>query len=106
IETFDEKYQETILNKMQEWYDNGELEKLINESLDTKYHQMVEKFTTQLAQTEHLIADIMQSNIYNFGAKNNFSEGNQNFDNTNAIQNAVDFALSKEGNGIVYIPNG
>src|SRR5699024_7323776 len=51
IETFDEKYQETILDKMQEWYNNGELETLINESLDTKYHQMDEKFTTQLAQT-------------------------------------------------------
>src|SRR5699024_8142937 len=52
IETFDEKYQETILNKMQEWYDNGELEKLINESLDTKYHQMDNRLTTQLAQTK------------------------------------------------------
>lgn len=60
IETFDEKYQETILDKMQEWYDNGELETLINESLDTKYHEMDERLTAQLED--------MGVNIRNYGA--------------------------------------
>ena len=94
------------------WLEDGTLEKIINHDVlgnkaDKDYvDDLNENITSQLTQTEHLIADIMQSNIYNFGAKNNFSEGNENFDNTEAIQNAVDFALSKEGNGIVYIPNG
>lgn len=94
------------------WLEDGTLEKIINHDVlgnkaDKDYVDgLNENITSQLTQTEHLIADIMQSNIYNFGAKNNFSEGNENFDNTEAIQNTVDFALSKEGNGIVYIPNG
>ena len=85
IETFDEKYQETILDKMQEWYDNGELETLINESLDTKYHEMDERLTTQLAQTVRLVTPNMTQeeiqDILDLGGHIKFTKGvYDNFD--------------------------
>ena len=50
VDTFDTKFQDTILFNLQEWYDDGTLETLINESLDTKYNEMNQRLHNQLAQ--------------------------------------------------------
>ena len=50
IDTFDTKFQEEILNNLQEWYNDGTLGTLINGSLDTKYHEMDDRLTTQVTQ--------------------------------------------------------
>ena len=52
VDTFDTKFQDEILLNLQKWYDDGTLATIINESLDTKYHEMDDRLSAQLAQTK------------------------------------------------------
>ena len=50
IDRFDERLQAEVSVTLSDWQASGFLDFVINEALDTKYHEMDERLTTQLAQ--------------------------------------------------------
>ena len=49
VDTFDTKFQDEILLNLQKWHDDGTLATLINDSLDTKYHEMENRLNDVIA---------------------------------------------------------
>lgn len=47
---FDERLQDEVTQTLKEWQNSGFLEVIINAALDTKYHEMDERLSTQLTQ--------------------------------------------------------
>lgn len=57
IGRFDERLQDEVTRTLKDWQQSGFLDVVINESLNTKYHEMDERLTTQLTQMENDKAD-------------------------------------------------
>ena len=51
IGNFDGRLQDEVTKTLEEWQQSGFLEVVVSEALDTKYHEMDNRLTTQLAQT-------------------------------------------------------
>ena len=52
IDQFDGRLSDEVKHTLGEWQQSGFLDDVINDALDTKYHEMDNRLTTQLAQTE------------------------------------------------------
>lgn len=50
IARFDKRLQNEVTNTLRDWQQSGFLDVVINEALDTKYHEMDNRLTTQMAQ--------------------------------------------------------
>ena len=60
---FDERLQDEVTKTLQDWQESGFLDVVINEALDTKYHEMDNRLTTQLAQTASHVDTTFKNSI-------------------------------------------
>lgn len=84
IDRFDPRLQEEVIKTLSEWQESGFLDIVIDEALNTKYHEMDDRLTSQITQITY--------NVKSFGAK-----GDGVTDDTQAIKDALSFMKGKKG---------
>lgn len=87
IGRFDSRLQDEVTQTLRDWQESGFLDVVINEALDTKYHEMEDRLNAQLAEVGRSVTE--------FGA---VGDGVTN--DTEAIQEALDFG------GVILFPTG
>lgn len=111
IENFDVRLQEEVTKTLNEWQQSGFLDVVINEALDTKYHELEQRVDTQLG---NIFLDITtlgakaDANFYDETTQKYYTDATrttESFDNTFIFRDAVNF-LHENGGGTIYVPAG
>ena len=95
IGKFDTNLQTTVSNTLEDWQNSGFLNMIINETLDTKYHEMDNRLSAQMAQTvKHGENESITKSMLSQEIKEDLAGGEIDFNlNTSEIE---DGAVTKE----------
>ena len=100
VENFEFELQEEVQSTIERWQSEGKLDDIINSALNTRLDTFEDETNTKFNLIDSQLADIV-INVKNFGAK-----GDGVADDTEAIQNAIDFFLSSDRHSELYFPAG
>lgn len=111
VSRFDERLQDEVNKTLSDWQTSGFLDIVINEAIDTKYHEMDNRITAQLAKTEDRMKLLSYKKYGEIQLPTDFNHDinfriwrdadgkiKHNFDIDNYLSGYTEFYISENGN--------